>query len=249
MDNTRFSGIIPSGTAVQNVRTSFLGDNINRDDGYHMAQPMGRYLIGLTYFAALTGADISGITYTPSSSASKELIDMFKECVTNAMNNKFEVTESAYKAVESGSVPELKGDDVIANAIGVDLSKYTQLEFEYYENKYWHSKEKTSGPKDSSSSQDGKFICTQTKYTKEQLLNAVIICDTGWQYRPERWKSANVVATERPDNVSEAAVLLDESWWGSDNYLALNISKVSGEKISSDYAAAATHVRIYIPNN
>ena len=46
-----FAGVIPSGTTVQNLRTSFLGDTITRD-GYHMGWVLGRYAVGLTWFHA-----------------------------------------------------------------------------------------------------------------------------------------------------------------------------------------------------
>ena len=242
----RFINVIPSGTVVQNVRTSFLGDNINRDDGYHMSQPIGRYLIGLTYFAALTGADISNITYCPSATASPELIAMFKECVTNAMNKKFEVTNSTYTEGTAEIKPGKKTDAQLAAEAGIDLSKYKLLEIEYIENKYWYCTKATDAPNSASSSQDGKFVCTQQRYTKDQLLNAVIICDDGWQYRAEKWPNATDKAPARGSNVQTPLVLLDAAWWGSDTYFAFNVSKVSGEKISSDYADAKTHVRVYV---
>ncbi|MBQ9132487.1 MAG: DUF4886 domain-containing protein [Clostridia bacterium] len=245
LDNDRFVNVIPSGTAVQNARTSFMGDTLTRD-GYHMYQPMGRYLVGLTYFAAITGADISNITYSPSSKASPELIAMFKESVTNAMNNKFEVTPSTYKTGSAENEVAQKTDAELAQAAGIDLSKYVKLDFEYVENKYWFCTQATTAPNNASSSQDGKFVCTKERFTKEQLLNAVIICDDGWQFRAEKWPNATALAASRGSNISDAVTLLNATWWGNDTYLALNISKTSGEKISSDYAAAATHVRIYV---
>lgn len=61
--------IIPSGTAVQNARTSYMGDNFCRD-GYHMNREHGRYLVACTWFEALTGADVTGNAYTPLEDAS-----------------------------------------------------------------------------------------------------------------------------------------------------------------------------------
>lgn len=54
--------IIPSGTAVQNVRTSFDGDNITRD-GYHMNHGIGRMTVALTWYEAITGRCVVGNTY------------------------------------------------------------------------------------------------------------------------------------------------------------------------------------------
>ena len=39
----KFSIIIPSGTAIQNVRSSFIGDNLTRD-GFHLEKKLGRYV-------------------------------------------------------------------------------------------------------------------------------------------------------------------------------------------------------------
>ena len=134
----------------------------------------------------------------------------------------------------------------LAQAVGIDLSKYVRLDFEYVENKYWYCTSATEAPNNASSSQDGKFVCTKERFTKEQLLNAVIICDDGWQFRAEKWPNATDKAASRGSNISDSVTLLNALWWGSDTYLALNISKTSGAKISSNYADAATHVRIYV---
>ncbi len=47
--------VIPSGTAIQNARTSFIGDHLNRD-GYHLDVKIGRYT------AACTGSNASSNT-------------------------------------------------------------------------------------------------------------------------------------------------------------------------------------------
>ena len=48
-----FAVVIPAGTAIQNVRTSFIGDALTRD-GYHLSYGLGRYVAGLTWLQ-LTG--------------------------------------------------------------------------------------------------------------------------------------------------------------------------------------------------
>ena len=49
--------IIPSGTAIQNARTSFIGDHMNRD-GYHLDLTIGRYTAACTWFEALTHQNV-----------------------------------------------------------------------------------------------------------------------------------------------------------------------------------------------
>lgn len=84
--------IIPAGTAIQNLRTSYLGDTLTRD-GYHLSYGLGRYAAGLTWLAALTGWDISDMRLGYSGLSEKE-IRTVKECVLMATANPFEVTQS-----------------------------------------------------------------------------------------------------------------------------------------------------------
>ena len=58
--------VIPVGTAVQNARTSRLGDTLNRD-GLHLELTYGRYLAACVWFEALTGLDVRKNPYRPSS--------------------------------------------------------------------------------------------------------------------------------------------------------------------------------------
>ena len=58
--------IIPTGTAIQNGRTSSLGDTFNRDWG-HLDYNHGRFTASCTWFETLTGMDVRDNTYTPTS--------------------------------------------------------------------------------------------------------------------------------------------------------------------------------------
>ncbi len=55
--------IIPSGTAIQNARTSFIGDNMDRD-GYHLDLLWGRYTAASAWFETLFG-HVVGNAYAP----------------------------------------------------------------------------------------------------------------------------------------------------------------------------------------
>lgn len=57
--------IIPAGTAVQNGRTSYLGDSYNRD-GYHLNLEHGRYTASLTWYAKIFGKNLDDVTYHPA---------------------------------------------------------------------------------------------------------------------------------------------------------------------------------------
>lgn len=92
--NERFKYIVPNGTAVQNARTSFIGDNLCRDNYCHLTLDFGRYIAGLTMVATLTGADISEITYSPGLSVGHKAIAV--EAVKYALLAPFNITNSTY---------------------------------------------------------------------------------------------------------------------------------------------------------
>jgi hypothetical protein len=69
---------IPSGTAIQNARTTVLANTqtkdktVNREltrDGYHLNLTMGRYVVACTWFEKLTGKSPVGMKYRPKGMA------------------------------------------------------------------------------------------------------------------------------------------------------------------------------------
>lgn len=96
--------IIPSGTAIQNVRTSYIGDTLTRD-GYHLSYNLGRYIAGLTWIPALTGLPIDDISWVPNvREVPEHYLPLIKEAVNAAIENPFSVTQSSF--VEK---PQLEG--------------------------------------------------------------------------------------------------------------------------------------------
>ncbi len=95
LTNPDISFVIPSGTAIQNARTTSLGDTLCRD-GFHLDLNYGRYLAGLTWFHKITGQPIDDIEYIPEGAFDKECLEVLKECAKNAVATPFEVTRSVY---------------------------------------------------------------------------------------------------------------------------------------------------------
>ncbi|MBR3875215.1 MAG: DUF4886 domain-containing protein [Clostridia bacterium] len=96
-----FAAVIPNGTAIQNARTSFIGDNLTRDDYDHLSEDAGRYIAALGLVGTLTGRDMAKVTWKPSDSGfaftmSDEMIAVCKESYTNAIKNPYSVTKSEY---------------------------------------------------------------------------------------------------------------------------------------------------------
>ena len=63
--------IIPSGTAVQNARTSSLGKDLTRD-GFHLSFTHGRYIAACTWLEAVLGVNPIGNTYCPEGMTPEE---------------------------------------------------------------------------------------------------------------------------------------------------------------------------------
>ena len=86
--------LFPVGTAVQNARTSYLGDTLTRD-GFHLSIPYGRYIAALTWGRVLTGKSVEGIAYAPEG-VDENLKAIAIESVENAVKSPFEVTQSSF---------------------------------------------------------------------------------------------------------------------------------------------------------
>ncbi|KAB6085080.1 DUF4886 domain-containing protein [Bacteroides xylanisolvens] len=83
--------VIPSGTAIQNARTSFIGDHLNRD-GYHLDVKIGRYTAACTWFERIFKHNVVGNPYAP------EGLDEVRKAVAQkaahaAVKHPYKVTE------------------------------------------------------------------------------------------------------------------------------------------------------------
>ncbi len=88
--------VIPNGTVMQNIRTSYWGDTITRD-GIHLSLPYGRVLGGITIVAATIGIDWDTIDLSDVNSKIAEddkFVQVALESVKNAMENPYQVTPS-----------------------------------------------------------------------------------------------------------------------------------------------------------
>lgn len=260
----RFDVIIPCMTSIQNARTSYLGDTLTRD-GHHLDYYIGRYIAGLTWYAAITNAPIENLSYNPSTAKiNEEMLQIAKEAVTNAINAPLTITESKIK---TGTRPDgqsvfdptitlspedfIEADTATAAAQGVDLSKYTLLKWDYQENSYWYcTRHANIITPDASNSTYRQNICTKNKFSITELpAGSIFILDSGWQYRFELFPELNSKYTgKRPGMSTNAYFILTEEFLNGCTYLAWNISSSPKTDISSIYAQAACHLRVYVPN-
>lgn len=86
--------LIPCGTAVQNARTTFIGDYMNRD-GYHLNVVYGRYTAACTWYESLFKTSVVGNEFVPDGmNASLKLAT--QTAAHEAFNNPYAVTDLSY---------------------------------------------------------------------------------------------------------------------------------------------------------
>lgn len=96
--------IIPIGMAIQNARTSFLGDNLNRD-GHHLSMCEGRYIAALVLYEIMTGQSSIGVNYHPENMTAFRAL-VCQEAAHAAVISPLKVTSLADKyPVEQGVDP------------------------------------------------------------------------------------------------------------------------------------------------
>ena len=97
LPTSAFSAVIPAGTAIQNARTSYFGDNLT-EDGYHL-NILGMAVASYTWYAMLTGKPLETINLTDFGGVLK-LSDSNKEVIIDAVNaslrTPYAVTQSNY---------------------------------------------------------------------------------------------------------------------------------------------------------
>ena len=92
--------VIPTGTAVQNARSSYLGDTLHRDRK-HLSYGMGRYIAAMTAAASL-GCPVGKISsWKLTETASSLHLPVIKASVNDALEKPFSLSE------ESGDLPVL----------------------------------------------------------------------------------------------------------------------------------------------
>ncbi len=102
--------VVPAGTAIQNARTSYIGDNFDRD-GYHLRFSLGRYVAACTWFEKLFGVSVVGMNYKPADVSEREK-EVAQYAAHFAVKNPYEVTplkkfRKAPKDIKKLTVPIL----------------------------------------------------------------------------------------------------------------------------------------------
>ena len=237
LENKIISNVLPSGTAIQNLRTSYFGDTLTRD-GHHLSLDVGRYTAALTWACEITGISPYKITWVPTEYAHiEEDLPAICEAVENAIANPFEITAATVTVKK-----ELTVEERFLNA-GLDINDYELADWEPTLFYHWNSTSRaTAGKSDSLPN----YIASK-KFTKDEIpVGSVIVVDKGYKYRPEGWQESDKVnSAARPSATSVPFTIVDDAWWGDYNYRAFNVSKLTGSAPATEDDTA--HFRIYIP--
>ncbi len=238
LTKSEFVAMIPSGTAVQNARTSYMGDTFTRD-GYHLNKDYGRYIASLNLVKVLTGRDITNVAWKPSA-VDKDMELVCKESVNNANLKPLEITKSSY------AIP--------------DVSNMTLFDWKPVDTSYWNTSS-TTGKHNvlySGDSTSKKFVSSSVMFTKQDIpVGSVILIESGWRYRAEGWNAnqdpngtgEGQSGIVRPGNITTTYVIVTEEWWGDFVYRAFNVSKTDGTDLTADdLVTAKTALKIYVPS-
>ena len=242
--NLNIEGILPSGTAIQNLRTSYLGDTLTRD-GYHLSYDIGRYTAALTWYKELTGADITDLTVVPKQYGNiAEHLPAIKEAVTNAVENPFEVTPSTYTKRDLALDKMTDADRTCLRDLGLNPDDYELLDLGMVVGAYYNSTSSTASNMVTDAGNSPGFIATKL-FTQETLpVGSVINILPGYQYRLEGWQTLNVANSETRLGNSYNDMIVDETLYEKYSYIAFNISKIAGGHVTPDDRAG---IRIYVP--
>ena len=222
--------VVPNGTAIQNARTSFVGDNLTRD-GYHLSYDLGRYIAGLTLVSSMTATDVSNVKYAPSGVNSEHQKVAIESCL-NAITNPFKVTDSKYKQESS-----------------IDLSNYVEIDYLPVASAYYNSTDTTKYNQLITTESNSMNFIASKRFTKEELpVGSIIEIKSGYQYRPEGWIT-DTVQSSRQNNVTTKYVEVSDSWWSNYTIRAFNISKTSGTNLMTDFKQASEAFSIYVPKD
>ncbi len=228
LTNSNFDRVIPNGTAVQNMRSSYVGDTLTRD-GYHMSYDQGRFLVALMFVKSITGLDVAKNTYLPSG-----VSDTYAYVAVNAVNKAYSAPLKISKSVYNGNNPS---------------SGYIQLQPKLTKGGFWYSSNAQYNTIHTTANNSSQFFCTPRMKKAELPVGTIILLKSGWKYRPEGWVT-DAKQSSRPDPTTEKLVVVTENWWSNFTLRAFNISKTDGSAITSLSAAdILSNFRIFVPES
>ena len=246
-----FDFVIPCGTAIQNLRTSFMGDHMTRD-GYHMSYQVGRVATALMWLKQISGCPLEGIDIRPTSQTLSETqVAAIKDAVGKAYVQPYAVTRSSQ--TYGNTQPDA---EIIAQfeAAGYDPSHYRALPLDLVSYAYYNSTSSStlvSRMAGSGATNLNQFASTTGVFSKEDIpVGSVIVLKAGYQYRPEGWTSLSATnsSSSRPANVKTAIVPVTGAWWGNWKYRAFNLAESNNPGLTEERMQKVMHCfAVFVP--
>ena len=234
--NSNFSIVIPNGTAIQNVRSSYIGDNVTRD-GYHLNKWFGRYVAGLMFVKSLTGLSIDNISYKPSN-VPKAWRKVAIEAVNNAYAQPLATKASQHTNYASDEDYVLIKPQIVMQA-------------------YWHPGTDTYNKLIKDASNSLNYAATNPRFTKSTLpTGSIVWLNNGtYRFRPDHWRTNAKQTDTRAGVVSATKTVVTDEWWMYDvtnslNYAYRSFNIFKQDKSSLDGVSSTTihnNFKIYIP--
>ena len=234
-----FEKTVFNGTAIQNIRTSYMGDIFSRD-GKHMSQVHGRYVIACNFLSTVLNIDfrLSPAQYIPDG-MNRSFLNIANEAIENARRHPHQITNSNYVTSEMDAY---------------DLSNYTEIDAGLVGCSYYYSQDDTKYNERNNhvSGTSNKYASTY-RFTEETLpVGSLVFVGEGFGYRPEAWiddSRQSFRKSEEWNNVIE----INEEFWDGYQYRAFNLFKagkliVSGECVDEQYDEMFDAFHIFVPN-
>lgn len=145
-DHPELKLMVPSGTAIQNARTTYVGDVFNRD-GYHLEVNYGRYTAACTWFEAIFGLNAENVSYAPAT-VSAEMAAIARAAAHAAVAKPDEVT-----VLTKYAVPDIKEGDLKA-PVCIDFGPNSPSQSPWNNITTWEAADSYSWLRDT----DGDFV-------------------------------------------------------------------------------------------
>lgn len=232
--NENIDFIIPSGTAIQNVRETKVGDKLTRD-GYHL-NGMGQYIAGMMWVKAITNINLDLLNYAPIGLSIRNYINEIKQAVNDAYEFPFEVTEQSDVITKPEPKPDLPVDGM------------EKLEFDYALGFWLDNATKLSVPTEGNpNALHNKYVGVSPISKIDLPVGSVINLGEGYQIRIIYFTKTGDTykVVKRTDTFDNLELLIDDSIWLDYEYISFNISRVGTPVITNEVDEVASNLVLY----
>lgn len=235
-----FESVIPVGTLVQNLRTSIFEETVVPGTDAHLSVHVGQLAASYLWAQVITGKNVPKTDWYVSDEYRYEVdfLPAIKEAIDNSVAAPYEVTNAVNYAPYKLAIDATKAAAAIT-AAGFTPTDYVPAQFTVVHNAYYDSTASSdlnsALPAGAKSDLFDKFAATHIIPKAQIPVGSLIVVLDGYKYRPEGWVtlSTNNAAAARPEDVTDAVVLVNDAWWGTFTYRAFNIAKDDGSVLTS----------------